>query len=393
MFAIVRVDLRFYVPNGARRSGDYSRSRVDLHGSEKNVSAPGPIIHHHNGSNETLHNYQSSVFEDTQTLADSLRYPHSTLAVDERTGNWKVKRVSGDSSRSRHTTISFEGSSSRTTLADRSSRKLRNAPPLPDIPAEWPLPDDSPPRGSSSVLEHTNPPSRRTTPLSQSYELSHHQLNHMDVGDAVTNALNNLEMNSERRPLRTQRSQPKSPIPNWERIPAHPEKSHSRSSSRHSNQRHILPHSSIVRTRANSTPSQPSRQSVILENPNDLPFRNTASFLNNNNSNQGSPQVPMGSPSLEIISLLNRMSGDHTRYMDASLQREQGSNSPGDSEHSFHSGHHNNDSSGLPTRQSSSKYSSDELTTTSSNSDQDDRAYAREESRRFDPTSSDSSSP
>ncbi|RMZ72864.1 family c-likeg- -coupled receptor [Pyrenophora seminiperda CCB06] len=289
MFAIVRVDLRFYVPNGARRSGDYSRSRVNLHGSEKNVSAPtGPMIlqhHEQNGSNETLQVYEASIFEDTQTLADSLRYPHSTLAVDERTGNWKVKRASGDSTRSRHTTVSFEGSAtsrtSPTTLAERSSRNLRNAPPVPDIPAEWPLPDDEPPRGSSPVMEHTNPSSRRATPLNQqssssSYEpSSSHSHSHSHDGDvsddSVSRALTNLEMNSERRAvLRVRQSQPAaySPTPNWERVvqPSRPEKAHhqhrhSRSSSRHSNgkqrqqqQRQSAP---VTRSRANSTPSQP----------------------------------------------------------------------------------------------------------------------------------------
>ncbi|EFQ95253.1 hypothetical protein PTNB73_08131 [Pyrenophora teres f. teres] len=393
MFAIVRVDLRFYVPNGARRSGDYSRSRVNLHGSEKNVSAPSPMIHRHNGSNETLHNYPSSVFEDTQTLADSLRYPHSTLAVDERTGNWKVKRVSGDSSRSRHTTISFEGSSSRTTLAERSSRNLRNAPPVPGIPAEWPLPDDSPPRGTNRVLEHTNPASRRTTLLNQPYELSHHQLNSVDVGDAVTNALNNLEMNSEKRPLRTRKSQPYSPTPNWELIPTRPEKSHSRSPSRHSNTRQSLPQTMTPRTRANSTPAP--RPPIIPQPSSDLPLRNPPSFQNPTIAKTPSPQLPMGSPSLEIISLLNRMSGDHSRYRDASLQRDQGSSSPESSDRSSYSGHFRHDkteipgSAAMPIRQSSSKYSSDDcaMTSGSSGSEQGDRTYAREAVGRLDAVS------
>ncbi|KAL7780127.1 hypothetical protein CFE70_010149 [Pyrenophora teres f. teres 0-1] len=352
MFAIVRVDLRFYVPNGARRSGDYSRSRVNLHGSEKNVSAPSPMIHRHNGSNETLHNYPSSVFEDTQTLADSLRYPHSTLAVDERTGNWKVKRVSGDSSRSRHTTISFEGSSSRTTLAERSSRNLRNAPPVPGIPAEWPLPDDSPPRGTNRVLEHTNPASRRTTLLNQPYELSHHQLNSVDVGDAVTNALNNLEMNSEKRPLHHD-----SPYP-----------------------------------RKQHTSTAPTHHPTTLLRP---PLRNPPSFQNPTIAKTPSPQLPMGSPSLEIISLLNRMSGDHSRYRDASLQRDQGSSSPESSDRSSYSGHFRHDkteipgSAAMPIRQSSSKYSSDDcaMTSGSSGSEQGDRTYAREAVGRLDAVS------
>ncbi|KAI1533971.1 hypothetical protein PtrCC142_007544 [Pyrenophora tritici-repentis] len=51
----------------------------------------------------------------------------------------------------------------------------------------------------------------------------------------------------------------------------------------------------------------------------------------------------MGSPSLEIISLLNRMSGDHSRYMDASLQRDQGSMSPESSDGSSYGGHFGHD--------------------------------------------------
>ncbi|KAF2852989.1 hypothetical protein T440DRAFT_497462 [Plenodomus tracheiphilus IPT5] len=202
MFAIARVDLRFHIPNGSRKSGDYSSSRVNLNNkldSEKYVAASGgpaqaPMIHQNNSS-QTLHRYQSSIFEDTQTLADSLRYPSSTLEVDQKTGNWKIKRLSCETASSR-TSISFAPSSSRTTLNDRNTID-QDIPPVPEIPAEWPLPDAAPPRGSSAVLEHSNPISRRGTPK-RNFEIDGHQLNDINVGDAVSDALTKLEMNSER---------------------------------------------------------------------------------------------------------------------------------------------------------------------------------------------------
>ncbi|KNG49472.1 hypothetical protein TW65_03643 [Stemphylium lycopersici] len=354
MFAIVRVDLRFYVPNGARKSGDYSRSRLDLQDAdEKNTPVPtimpSPMLHS-NGSSQTLHRYQSSVFEDTQTLADSLRYPHSTLEVDERTGNWKVKRLSGDSARSRHTAISFAGSSkttlhassSRATLNDRAARGVSRAPPVPELPAEWPLPDAAPPQGTSPVLEHINTPSRRatpgqqtyeletpsrrTTPGPQTYELENHQLNDTDVGDAVIDALSKLEMNSEKRTLKT----PGTPPPGGYRTkkqlqiraPKSPVKSNGGRSSPKKPIKYTVypPNQSARRSRAQSSPTE--RSPVTGEAPYLLPSPNPAVIR----SQSTRRSRVSATPSLEIISLLNHMSGDQSsRIRDASLLRAQAS--------------------------------------------------------------------
>jgi hypothetical protein len=388
MFAIVRVDLRFYVPNGARKSGDYSRSRVDLHnGSERNLNedeknlneaAPSPMIHQNNSS-QTLHRYQSSIFEDTQTLADSLRYPSSTLEVDEKTGNWKVKRLSSDSMRSRHTTVSF-ASSSRTTLHDRNTLVDNDAPPVPEIPAEWPLPDAAPPRGSSSVLEHTNPPSRRGTPQQRTFELEGHQLNNVDVGDAVTDALARLESNSERHRLKSPTPPPnhnrKSPVQVYK--PTLPAKNDGRP--RHARRRSSKDGN---RSRANSAHSESASTPVIEEAP-ELPSKHSSA----SNPEPIRRSEPATSPSLEIISLLNHMSRDQTRILDASLQRDQvssvagsenGNTVPGSGEAPVQ---HEAPGSGMVKRQTSSKYSNDnDMSTTSS--DARETELAKEEFGRF----------
>ncbi|KAL6711167.1 hypothetical protein ACN47E_005698 [Coniothyrium glycines] len=196
MFAVVRVDLRFHVPNGSRKSGDYSSSRVHLDklDSEKSLPTSGLVIYQNNSS-EILHQYQSSVFEETSTLADSLRYPSSIMEVDEKTGTWKVKRISRDSSS--RTSISFS-TASRSSTHHRDGLVAADAPPVPNLPAEWPLPDSMPPRSSEPVLVHPNPVSQRETPQRQgTYEIKDHELNNTNVGDAVTDALAKLEMNSE----------------------------------------------------------------------------------------------------------------------------------------------------------------------------------------------------
>ncbi|KAF1836221.1 hypothetical protein BDW02DRAFT_587583 [Decorospora gaudefroyi] len=395
LFAVIRVDLRFHVPNGSRKSGDYSRSRVDLHNqSEKNLNAPapGPMIHQNN-SNQTLHRYQSSVFEDTQTLADSLRYPSSTLEVDEKTGNWKVKRLSVESSRSsRHTTISFAGSS-RTTLHDRTTLVDDDAPPVPHLPAEWPLPDAAPPRGSTSVLEHTNPPSRRGTPQQRTFELQGHRLNDIDVGNAVTDALARLETNSERHKLKSP-----TPPPNYHSKlavqtykPTLPGKNDNRPSSRQPRRRSTFPPKETSRSTANSTNSDAAKTPVIEEAP-ELPSQNPTALT----SEPMRRSEPATSPSHEIISLLNHMSGDQRRVLNTSQQRDRAS-SVATSQNGPNAGglgHVDNNiseqaqapASGPVTTQtspsSSSKYSSENDRSTTS-SEAREAALAQEEFRRF----------
>lgn len=215
MYAVVRVDLRFHIPNGAKRAGDYSRSSVNVHVSEKALH-PNVVSMHSNGSNETLHSYQTSLFEDSGTLADSLRYPSSTLAIDEKTGAWKVKRASGSSIDSKR---SSDGSRSSMWL-DRNTMEENDIPPVPEIPdttrMSWPLRTSLPqPNDTLARMEHNNPAAKRDSPARR-YELKGHGFNNRDIGDAVQDALNRLEGKSEKKgKVRT-----RSPPPGYDDIEA-----------------------------------------------------------------------------------------------------------------------------------------------------------------------------
>jgi hypothetical protein len=203
MFAIVRVDLRFHVPDGSRISGDYSgrNSRVNLNSrsnvnvnnknsqahlrdmaNEKQNSCEAPIIPmtHRNGSTETVHKYETSVFEDSHTLADSLKYGASTLEVDGKTGAYKVKRSSIGSVSSTHGSSFSSQCDTPVNSTDRTVKFLDEAPPVPEVPA----------RLSTPVA-----PNRRGTPK-RTFEIAGHGLNDVDVGGAVTDALAALEHNS-----------------------------------------------------------------------------------------------------------------------------------------------------------------------------------------------------
>jgi hypothetical protein len=194
MYAVVRVDLRFHVPDGAKRAGDYSRSSVNVHVSEKAIH-PNVIPMHSSGSNETLHSYQNSMFEDSGTLADSLQYPSSTLEIDEKTGAWKVKRASGTSSGSNSNRSSTASRSS--IWLDRNTMAENDIPPVPEIPnrMSWPLRTSALQLNDSvAKLEHNNHSSKTSgSPVERQYELKDHGFNDRDVGDAVQAALNKLE--------------------------------------------------------------------------------------------------------------------------------------------------------------------------------------------------------
>lgn len=205
MYALVRVDLRFYVPDGSKRAGDYSRSSVNVHDSEKKPRS-NAISTYSNGSNETLHSYQTSIFEDSGTLADSLRYPSSTLSIDEKTGAWKVKRASGSFVSSPRSSTGSQPS----MWMDRNTMAENDIPPVPAIPnrTSWPLSTSSPyPSDSVSKMEHKNPSSKRSSP-SNHYELKNHVFNDQDMGDAVQSALSKLEGNSDKKSKRRTRSPP-----------------------------------------------------------------------------------------------------------------------------------------------------------------------------------------
>lgn len=357
LFAAGRVDLRFFVPNGAKKTGDYSRSHLDLHNeNEKNptvVNTTRNSMVNPNDSNETLHQYPASVFEDTQTLADSLRYPHSTLEVDEKTGNWKVKRLSQESTKSRHSLKAVPkssqstlhgGSSTPTTHASssransskgvntsgaptrhRTSRETNSTPPVPELPADWPLPDAVPPKGASPVLEHTNGATSKTVKRKKTFELENHELNNVDVGDAVTNALARLEMNGGRsmsklpmRPPPPVYYQSNMPLPEYNAM-ATIHTTNGRMSPKRATKHTVYPPPiQAVHHRSNSTPTASPRPSFSCEVPEPRRALRPSHSVSASNRQKGISS----SPSLEIISLLNHMSGDQSRIVDASLLRE-----------------------------------------------------------------------
>ena len=136
-YAVVRVDLRFHVHDGSKGPGDYSKGRrdskyhVDVMGDEKKLkrasTQPLSGVQQGNGSHDTLHEYEASIFDDTRTLADSLRYPSSVLEVDPKSGHWKIKRVS-----SLYSDRWSHGSEPSLWSPDRDTYIGDDAPPVPD---------------------------------------------------------------------------------------------------------------------------------------------------------------------------------------------------------------------------------------------------------------------
>ena len=191
LYAIVRVDLRFHVPDGSKAPGDYAASRnknysVDIIVDEKNLKRAGrhPIGCFSNDSRDTLHEYEASIFDDTRTLADSLRYPSSVLEVDSKTGHWKIKRHCGTPST--HTRYS---SSSQPTLFGLEGDDV---PPMPDLPADWPLRESQMLSGCVSAKENDN---HQHSPLSKNKQYYEHALSDedaiMSIPRAYQPAINN----------------------------------------------------------------------------------------------------------------------------------------------------------------------------------------------------------
>ncbi|KAJ4305008.1 hypothetical protein N0V90_000537 [Kalmusia sp. IMI 367209] len=143
-YAIMRVDLRFHVADGAKQPGDYRRFResqfnINILGNEKRLKrgSGGSGSIRSAKSNETLHEYATSVFDDSRTLANSLRLQSSVMELDGKTGNWKIKRQSNDSVRS--SLRPYNNSQSAFWDPTRANWVNENVPPVPSIPHEWPL--------------------------------------------------------------------------------------------------------------------------------------------------------------------------------------------------------------------------------------------------------------
>jgi hypothetical protein len=338
MFALVRVDLRFHVPNGSRMSGDYSgrNSRVNLN-STSNVNSyvslaastkkdglpcAAPIVpmSQRHESCETLHKYDTSVFEDSNTLADSLQYTGSTLEVDSKTGAWKVKRISGGSISSRGSIYSSIDSPTRSSFNDRSVTFADDVPPVPEIPAEWPLPNGQIRKSTTTAIVEKGI-------AKKTFELANHDMNGADVGDAVTDALASLEHNSEK----------------------NNEKSVSKIDSQHSS-KEVITATPMSPPYADVSPIEPAitKPKKLTKNP--LAPRHRATFppksalktssthsvtsSTNTPTITEAPEIPMPppqavrpqrTPSVELIKLSQRSNSDANRFVDMSLQGDKAS--------------------------------------------------------------------
>ncbi|KAF1959952.1 hypothetical protein CC80DRAFT_440166 [Byssothecium circinans] len=187
-YAVVRIDLRFHVPDGCKGPGDYqakrqSKFKVNIAGSEKELKRRSKNSIHSNHSTETLQEYEGSLFDDSQTLADSLRYPSTVLEVDRKSGHWKVKRVSRPNSMHSVATANYSQNS-----------MIQDAPPLPN--SDWPLRESQIPTGQIPKLEHRNRGSVSSPRFSKS-KLSISSTPELERSDALEQAARQLEANSE----------------------------------------------------------------------------------------------------------------------------------------------------------------------------------------------------
>lgn len=210
-YAVVRIDLRFHIPNGSKVPGDYSTGQrespyyVGVKGNEKSVKriSKPQVGNLSNRSNDTLHEYESSLFDDTRTLADSLRYPSSVLEVDSKTGRWKIKRHSGMPETN---SIRYSNASQPSLWSpDRETWVGDDAPPVPPLP-DWPLRESQMPRGYVPVMEHRN--QRSMSYLDRSNEIQSHDYNGVDMSDAIAEAIAKPEPNSHTNTMRRELSNP-----------------------------------------------------------------------------------------------------------------------------------------------------------------------------------------
>lgn len=106
LYALVRVDRRFHVPNGARGPGSYSQ--VNLADPKREISEKrqtGQVVppSHYNDYDQahlpsTLRIYsEEELFDDSMTLAETLQYNSSSLELDRVSGRWLLKRQSQQS--------------------------------------------------------------------------------------------------------------------------------------------------------------------------------------------------------------------------------------------------------------------------------------------------------
>lgn len=105
LYAILRVDRRFYVPNGAKGAGSYA-------GFKRSNSKLG-------GQSAFRFYTEEELFDDAATLAESLRYPTTSLQLDDQSGKWQLKRESAASLYTSYTNRSSRYTASNVDVASR----------------------------------------------------------------------------------------------------------------------------------------------------------------------------------------------------------------------------------------------------------------------------------
>lgn len=110
LYAIVRVDRRFHVPNGAKGPGDYRKKDTrEAAGHTLLPAHPGDYeknsyrgydggyddFHFDTPYASTLRIYsEEELFDDCSTLAETLKYNSTSLELDNASGRWMLKRQS-----------------------------------------------------------------------------------------------------------------------------------------------------------------------------------------------------------------------------------------------------------------------------------------------------------
>lgn len=112
LYAIVRVDRRFYVPSGQR--GSYMVAPSEYAGVFNVYQNPELA------ESEVLKVYsEEELFEDSATLADTLRYSQTSLMLDSASGKWALKRLSAQSLYSRDSMITTREGRTPSRLSER----------------------------------------------------------------------------------------------------------------------------------------------------------------------------------------------------------------------------------------------------------------------------------
>ncbi|KAF2429278.1 hypothetical protein EJ08DRAFT_698420 [Tothia fuscella] len=152
LYAFVRVDLRFYTPTGQRNSYVDLSNTLPTHAAEASTKPERSFSFlqqpYRPSTGATVRIYsEEELFDDTKTLADTLRYSSTSLQLDRANGNWELKRHGMMDANSTIYTPSYYGDEDLSST-HRSSiqRNSLNRSSMQRSSVRF----ESPPRGSSS---------------------------------------------------------------------------------------------------------------------------------------------------------------------------------------------------------------------------------------------------